>query len=93
MQHSSLIMNEGMPKSPLVHDVFCSSLILITVCSPFVFMFARGGRWIFSTVTVCDVKTKKVLCIGTFISYCERKQKERHWKSLVVAEDRSLLYS
>lgn len=90
MQHSSLIMNEGMPESPLVHDVFCSSLILITVCSPFVFMFVRGGRWIFCH---CDVKIKKVLRIGTFISYCERKQKERHWKSLVVAEDRSLLYS
>lgn len=53
----SPIMNEGSLQSPLVYDVFCSSPILITICSSFVFMFVRGGRWIFSTAAVRDVKT------------------------------------
>lgn len=57
IQAGSLIMNEGSLQSPLVYDVFCSSPILITICSSFVFMFARGGRWIFSTAAVRDVKT------------------------------------
>lgn len=53
----SLIMNEGSLQSPLVYDVFCSSPILITICSSSVFMFVRGGRWIFPTAAVRDVKT------------------------------------
>lgn len=52
-----LILNEGSLQSPLVYDVFCSSPVLIAICSPFVFMFVRGGRWIFSTAAVRDVKT------------------------------------
>lgn len=94
IEHSSLIMNEGMLKSPLVDDVFCSNLILITICSSFVFMFVRGGRWIFSTVPVCDVKSKKSITSWyLYFLLCEMKQKERHWKSFAVVEDRICLYS
>lgn len=50
-------MNEGPLQSPPLYDVFCWSPILITICSSFVFMFVRGGRWIFSTAAVRDVKT------------------------------------
>lgn len=56
------------------------------------FMFAGGGRWIFSTPAVRDVKTMnsiKSLYKSLYLYFqCEMKQKERHWKSFVVAEDR-----
>lgn len=68
-------MNEGSLRSFSGLDLFCSSLILITICSLFDFMFVRGGRWTFSTAAVRDVKTMKSLC--TFSSCCEMKQKKK----------------
>lgn len=57
MQHSSWKPDNEWRVSSLVYDVFCSSLILITICSSFGFVFVRGGTWIFSTAAVRDVKT------------------------------------
>lgn len=87
-------MNEGPLQSPLVNDVFSPSLILITlICSSFVFMFVREGRWIFSTAAVRDVKTvDSIRSLYLYFLLWHETEKKRHWKSFVVGEDRSSIY-
>lgn len=89
IQAGSLTMKEGSLRSLSGLNLFCSSLILITICSSFVFMFVRGGRWTFSTAAVRDVKTmKSIKSLYLYFLLWDETKKERHWKSFVVVEDR-----
>lgn len=73
---------------PSDYDVFCSSLILITICSSFAFVFVRGSRWIFSAAAVRDVKRMNSIksLYLYFILWEETKRKAL--EIIVVVEDR-----
>lgn len=60
MQNSSWKSDNELRVSSVSSDLWC--VLFQTdfnhiICSSFVFMFVRGGRWIFSTAAVRDVET------------------------------------